>query len=688
MFKHNPEERDYLLEIARFIIENVAPEELALFSELVEEYFADPTPPEPLARDANDPLAAGLDEFLAAATPAALAMVTTALNYIQTSADGPVGERSVATPNFIREVLHSQEQRVEVHRRTYETAIAYLMPPDTAQQMASTLVTALIGDTVAVERVINAWIANHIPTVPLQLHQTYQLNFNVDVPRSDAVATAGGIEELADTLPEDHCIEVSILLDTEDFNIHAPDNRILRIPASGSSNDVGFTIEPHHAGVAVITALFTINNRTFQRIRLTFQVDASTQSTPITAMATQATGLTIDSALQYPTERQAINLTIIKREAGYQFILQGASGTVRAFVNISETQIAELIATARKTLRSIVHTIANGQRVYQLQETTIPVDLHTQSLNTLAQLGTYLYTKLFYGGNGPDARMMGDLLRKLTQTHHFNIEIIAERFVFLWAILYDRENSDTVTPEGFWGFKHVIACLPEFSQTTLIRFSPYIEAGNTVNLGYVCNTCIDQQVRQPIVQQQRDFLQSMPGVVVHDYPDKASLLELLRNTQSLEHVLYFYCHAQSNLPGEPGGVGQSRLICSDDEVTLMELDMHAPTSLPPLVQAPLVFLNACESAELSPYLYDGFIPYLIARGVRGVIGTEVDTPIFFGAEFAQELLKQFLAGEQSLGETLLRLRRYYLEEKNNVLGLLYALYSSGELVIRRTQGNE
>ncbi len=31
---------------------------------------------------------------------------------------------------------------------------------------------------------------------------------------------------------------------------------------------------------------------------------------------------------------------------------------------------------------------------------------------------------------------------------------------------------------------------------------------------------------------------------------------------------------------------------------------------------PVVFLNACQSAELSPYLYDGLVPYFIARGAR------------------------------------------------------------------------
>ena len=111
--------------------------------------------------------------------------------------------------------------------------------------------------------------------------------------------------------------------------------------------------------------------------------------------------------------------------------------------------------------------------------------------------------------------------------------------------------------------------------------------------------------------------------------------------------------------------------------------MRARTSGPALAAAPLIFLNACESAELSPYLYDGLMPYFIARGARGMIGTEVETPALFAAEFAKEFLKRFIAGGITLGELLRNMRVEYLEQKNNIMGLVYALYSSGEVVIQR-----
>jgi hypothetical protein len=66
-----------------------------------------------------------------------------------------------------------------------------------------------------------------------------------------------------------------------------------------------------------------------------------------------------------------------------------------------------------------------------------------------------------------------------------------------------------------------------------------------------------------------------------------------------------------------------------------------------------------------------------------MIGTEVETPALFAAEFAKDFIRRFAAGGQPLGELLLDMRREYLEQKNNVMGLVYALYSSGDVVVER-----
>jgi hypothetical protein len=199
----------------------------------------------------------------------------------------------------------------------------------------------------------------------------------------------------------------------------------------------------------------------------------------------------------------------------------------------------------------------------------------------------------------------------------------------------------------------------------------------------VCNNGIDTQFGAPIVQGQRDAFNALPGVSVKDYANTQDFINLMKDPNA-PPLIYFYCHAVSKFPNEDGGVDDSKIALTDTKISLRELKIKARTSFPVLTNAPLVFLNACESAELSPYLYDGLMPYMIARGVRGMIGTEVETPALFAAEFAKDFIRRFAAGGQPLGELLLNMRREYLEQKNNVMGLVYALYSSGDVVVERS----
>jgi hypothetical protein len=67
----------------------------------------------------------------------------------------------------------------------------------------------------------------------------------------------------------------------------------------------------------------------------------------------------------------------------------------------------------------------------------------------------------------------------------------------------------------------------------------------------------------------------------------------------------------------------------------------------------------------------------MAKGARGVIGTECRTPGIFAAEWAQRFFARFLDGE-ALGTLTLSLRREFLERHGNPLGLLYAVHCDGD----------
>ena len=67
----------------------------------------------------------------------------------------------------------------------------------------------------------------------------------------------------------------------------------------------------------------------------------------------------------------------------------------------------------------------------------------------------------------------------------------------------------------------------------------------------------------------------------------------------------------------------------------------------------------------------------MAKGARGVIGTQCKTPALFAAEWAGRFFDRFLEGAE-LGDVFLDLRREFLTEHGNPLGLLYAVHCDGD----------
>lgn len=671
-------EQELLLSIARPIVVRLAWYESEFFHELAAEYLLHPVPPEVPTEPSDDPLAAGLEDFLAPATPAALAMTIVALDYVreQVAVEAPGDTLSL---RGVGSILARPPRNQELRERLQQTGREYCLSATMAKQMSDELLAALLSlDAEATpQRTINAWIEGVVPDQPLAAGQTYGLCFNVAPPRHDSIASGPTMDDYVALLPpEQEQVAVSVLLRSDSVDLHGPHQQTLLVPRSESSEQVQFTISPRRSGACRIDAFFFIDSQLFHQMKLELTIGAPDGSD---GLRFQVTGRAVEAAIRQLPRRKTVSLLISKRESGYDMILMSETGVKRALIRISEAEIDDMLRRARRTLQRIVHTSDSaGRLIYQQRDTAIPQEYARQAIQQLAEVGSYLYSKLFYGRDD-DARAIGDLLRELMQVQQFYIDIIAEHFIFPWTLLYTGEDPMAPDLSYFWGFQHFVAYMPQFAQTTAKQLEPQIAIETQLQLEFVCNQLIDKH--QQVVSRQRQFFQTLSRVQVREHADAQSLFEMLNQRSPESHVIYFYCHAESRLPGDLGGVSSSRLILTDGPVELYDLEVHASTRKPPLGNAPLVFLNACESAELSPYLYDGLLPYLIKRGARGVIGTEVDTPIYFAAEFAQRLFARWMTGTATLGEVVLDLRRTYLQERNNVLGLLYSLYVGSDLAL-------
>jgi hypothetical protein len=293
-----------------------------------------------------------------------------------------------------------------------------------------------------------------------------------------------------------------------------------------------------------------------------------------------------------------------------------------------------------------------------------------------------LYQRIFFGPAADEqCKNLGIKLRDLAQKEKLKIQIFSQDFVFPWAILYlaDRFDPDHIDPELFLGFKHIIEHIP--LQQSMQVTDNRIDSQTGLKIGLNVNTDIDQALGYPLVGGQVGYWEAVKKdnttLAVVTRTTRQQVTGALSDPTNQDQVLYFYCHGAAGEAGKKGGIDASVLWFSGNgRLTKEDLEVYAPT-MEALPGKPLVFINACESAKLSPLIYDGFVPYFMAKGARGVIGAECEIPALFAVEWARRFFDRFLRGD-ALGQIFLDLRREFYFENNNLLGLLYALYVDGD----------
>lgn len=524
------------------------------------------------------------------------------------------------------------------------------------------------------ERFINAEIEDHDRDQPLQMGQVYTLAFGVDLERSDAALVSAVLDDSALFEAGQQQVDLTIQLSSDDFQIDPP-SRKLRVPRAGKSKGKArFDIEPRREGEGVINAVFLKDGNFIQLVTLKLQIGGPARAGVLTA---ETLGRSVEAA--FVARPRDVSLTILKADDGFQVILSGVVGAM-ARLPITDAQLDQMITQVRQELQGIVHLEVNSKKFYQAG-IDIPPQVNQAALARLAKAGFRLYQRIFYGpAADAQANLLGDTLRKMAQRETLKIQIFSQHFMLPWGILYmaDEFDPDHVDPELFLGLKHIIEHIPLQQTMQVIEGTVPSQPQLTVSLNV--NADIDQQMGASLIaDQEADWgkISQSAAVKLLVRKTRDDVTKALADASTPDHILYFYCHAVSRSLAEGGGPDASTLVLSHNgRLTLGDLYIDAPLKIA-LPGAPLVFINACESAELSPTFYDGFVPYFMAKGARGVIGTECETPALFAAEWARRFFKHFLAGK-SLGQAFLDLRREFYYQHHNLMGLLYALYCDGD----------
>jgi CHAT domain len=529
-------------------------------------------------------------------------------------------------------------------------------------------------------RYINAAVEDHAKEAPLKTGEWYVVAFDVDTTPREQSVSAVRFEEQQLFEREEEIVELTVQLASSDFDIQEPTRR-LRVPRAGKSQGKArFDVSPRHDGRASLTATFHKQGNFVQQIDVAFNVGAAMGAVP----QTMSRGRSPAAAnVLFPRE---VGLSIEPGVGGYDCIVWGPVAA-KAKLPLQAAELAAAIDVAREELMKVVYQNSGGKLVFQ-QGIDVPEPDREVALKVMARAGRQLFQKLFFGpAAGADSRKVGEYLQTMARdaTARLHVQIVANAVPVPWGLLYLGEvaGGAQLDWDNFLGMRHVIEVIPlqtelRVTQSTIPSDKPMLAV--SLNL----NESIDAQMGAKFVADQRTFwdkaAQSRHRMRVTGRSKSTELAKALGTAGTEDQILYFYCHAASTGLADPGGPDASSLVLTDAPITLGDLNLDAPTSVQ-LSGNPLVFINACESGKMSPTFYDGFVPYFMAKGARGVVGTECETPAMFAAAWAQRFFERFLDGEP-LGEAFLNLRREFLLEHNNPLGLMYAVHCDGDTQIQ------
>jgi hypothetical protein len=351
-----------------------------------------------------------------------------------------------------------------------------------------------------------------------------------------------------------------------------------------------------------------------------------------------------------------------------------ASVTGRTVLPITATELASAVDSVRQAMMSVVKREHNGELVFQTG-IDIPGPARDSALRTLARAGARLFQQLFlHPGAGADARIIGEWLRDqaMDPACLLKVQVVASQVPLPWAMLYlgDASEGAQLDWNYFLGMRHIIEQMP-LEQSLNTRGSQIpSEPSLTVSLNV--NTSIDPLRGMTLVaghqQYWRDTAAARRGLMLVSRATTTEVVRALADPATGDQIMYFFCHAKANADPHLTEIIMGR----NDRVSLADLNLDAPTTIQ-LAGNPLVFMNA--SAD--PLFYNVFVPYFMAKGARGVIGSEFALPVLFAIEWANAFFDRFLDGA-TVGETVLTLRQDFLREHGNPLGLIYAVHCDAD----------
>ena len=511
--------------------------------------------------------------------------------------------------------------------------------------------------------IIHTWLnAGLTEGGDLQVAQPHGFEVYLGERSSTAQAVAAAIIPIARS---EESIDLTVQLLSSDFTVPSVPQTLTVGRSGASAGRARFDIVPLHAGPSTLTVTVDVKGNFLQRLDVTFDVGSQARPQPdvdVYGRPVAAAGVL--------GERIA-TLQFLPTAGGYQLIAKQVSADP-IDIRITPQELAARINGVRGELLS---TVQNSAVALNLD---ITAQDNATALGKLAFEGYLLFQSIFLGsGASPELVKVGQwLLTQSKRSDFTTLQVVSSGFPVPWPLMYltDDFAHTPLSWDNFIGMRCVIEQVPMLEITTPPP-EPRIDPTPSLTVRALYNTGIDATMPSQPVQAQRTYWQGR-GVALTEGTSADDLISQALGGGAGDQVLYLYCHAEASAL-DPA---DAKLILSGSQsVTLGQLQVFAPWGSA-LSGHPLVFINACESGELTPTFYDGFVPYFLAKGARGVIGTETKTPGLFASEWAKAFFDDFFTGKP-LGQVVLDQRRRFLAEHNNPLGLLYGIHCDTDTVV-------
>ncbi len=533
-------------------------------------------------------------------------------------------------------------------------------------------------------------LAGNPPGEPLRPGTSYDLTIAVagHGPPADALA-AEPVPPRARPDPEAESVTLTVELGANsDADIETVSS-VLTLPRRGASADrARFRVTPRAGSERLtLTAVVTRDAVFVQVLTLTLRVAEGPGGA---ALRGRAAGLPLDEAFALDSD---VTLLVAN---GHVWLL-GCGPYARARQSQAWAALDEAAEGPRAALREMVFGVLERGRPAHQVDVAIPPDVYEECRRALLQAGALMFRALFFEGDaGAELKNLGRALEELAAHHEpLRFQVVADVPHIPWHLLAFPGPGDLVAghpagnePPPILGLRHRVSYLPQRSITHRPLGDRSLRLnGAPLRVVLAVNRDIDDEHDdgpRDLVQGQLDAWRQRAatagGALDVAEPPLEEVFDVLARNTPPGDLLYFFCHAYLNQDlSRLGPLAACLELARGQTVTLEDVALGTPPGYE-FATAPLVVLNACASAVPRSAAYTSFVPFLLGRGARGVVGTEADIPAVFAAFWAREFFSRVLDGVP-LADAAFELTRDLHRRYRNLLGLIYALHCDGRSLV-------